>query len=1587
MIKRLIRWFLWVLLGIAGLLIVVSVLLYLPPVQRFAKDQAAAIVSRSIGWQLSIDRFRLHFPLHITVDNTVIITSPGDTLLRAGRIEAGVALWPLLAGKLQVDDVTLREAGIRYADSLGGLRVRALIDRFELRSARIGLRDSRIRLGKARLAGADVALWLSESSAPEPVDSGAPAAWTIDLSRLEVESLGFRMHTSPEIAYLTVALESGRIDEVALDMSKQLVSVELIRLSEGQYAYLTEPTTTAVDTVSATPPLPEKPTEASYPWTIRLDRLELTDNALRYGLLGGEAQPGFDANHIELSGVNVQIDDLYSRGTELTASLGELSLRERSGLAIVRGEGRLAMDSARIALSDFQLATAHSSLSAEAEIAAGVLRQEPAAPLSATLRASLDPADLYYFYTPETSLRTALSGQTLSLDGDLEGTLAQLNIHTFAARVPGHVDFRADGQVVNLLDTEHLTANLRLNGEFSDLDFLRPALPDSLGERIAFPSRMTLAGTVATEAGRYAPNLRLEADSGAMTLDAQVDLPRQVYEARVAFDAFPLDAFLPNDSLGALWLTLTASGTGFDPRQEGTKADINMSLNELTYQKYTYRAIDLEASLADHALTGTLTSDDSAARLHLDLTGEVRPEQYTAHLQGRIDTLDLYRMGFMTESFDASLSLDATAMARPDTAYYIDLQVDSVRWRQGERTEHIPLSTLTASATAGRITAAARSGDLSLDFAAPVSVDSLLSGFTRTAAELSEQGKARSLDAARIEECLPPLNFTASAGRENLLHSLMSGSGMDFQRIDLRASTLDGQPLQVDATVDKFNTGGLTLDTLRVGLRRNDKAFNYFARLANRPGHTEQVSLIALSGTLVENRATANLYQRDRADSVGFRFGLNAELLESAIRVNLTPQRPIFGYLPWQVNADNYIIYRFDRTMEADLRLQGPQAGQHVSLLSAALEPTLAAGALRLEIAGFDLGRALSLLPASPPVTGILHTALTVGFDRGQPVAAGTLGINALAYSGQRVGDVGMDIDFQSDSLSRFSLDAAMTLDSLRVLTATGSYQASGEGAIAIQAAVASLPLATVNAFLPPETAQLSGALTGSLAVSGSTAQPAIDGAFRFADGHVSLPMIGTAFGISDRPITVKENRLTFDRFALIAPNNAPMTLDGAIDFADPARMTADLKLTATNFDAIRSARRDGSMIYGTVPIDVDLTARGGLNALTVRGDIRLRRGASVTYTLREGPLEVENVEQQIVTFVDFNDPETFEKADSVARLTPFGMDMLVNIAIEESVQATVNISEDGNNRAEVAGSGNLAYSLNPQGDSRLMGRFDIASGRILYQPPVIAQKDFTIGADSYVEWTGAMLNPTFDITATESVRTSVTGEYEGTVDFDISILIRNSLENIDVSFDLAAPNTLPIQNELALMTPEQRSQQAMGLLLYNTYTGAGSSASVDTGNPLNAFIAKELNQWARNNLQGVDVSFGIDSSDRADGGTRTDYSYQLSKNLFNDRVKVTVGGSIASDANATQNLQNNFVDDISIEYRLTEGDNMFLKAYRYNTQESILEGEITETGAGFLVRKRMNRLGELFQLAGRDDRRQRREARRQERQDAETNQ
>ena len=77
--------------------------------------------------------------------------------------------------------------------------------------------------------------------------------------------------------------------------------------------------------------------------------------------------------------------------------------------------------------------------------------------------------------------------------------------------------------------------------------------------------------------------------------------------------------------------------------------------------------------------------------------------------------------------------------------------------------------------------------------------------------------------------------------------------------------------------------------------------------------------------------------------------------------------------------------------------------------------------------------------------------------------------------------------------------------------------------------------------------------------------------------------------------------------------------------------------------------------------------------------------------------------------------------------------------------------------------------------------------------------------------------------------------------------------------------------------------------------------------------------------------------------------------------VKIIVGGEYSTDASAEENFSQNLINDISVEYNLNKAGSRYLRLFRHTGYESVLEGQITKTGVGFVMKHKLGSIDELF--------------------------
>ncbi len=544
-------------------------------------------------------------------------------------------------------------------------------------------------------------------------------------------------------------------------------------------------------------------------------------------------------------------------------------------------------------------------------------------------------------------------------------------------------------------------------------------------------------------------------------------------------------------------------------------------------------------------------------------------------------------------------------------------------------------------------------------------------------------------------------------------------------------------------------------------------------------------------------------------------------------------------------------------------------------------------------------------------------------------------------------------------------------VDGLKTMTLAGALNDStSTSPYNLDFSMIRFPLATVNPFMPQGMAKLRGVLNGTMRISGDEAAPVFNGYLDFDSTAVMLNMTGTEYGFSNEKIPVVDNLVSFDRFTIAGVNDNPLYIDGSVDISSLSSPKINLTLKADEMQLVNSSRaRKGADVYGKAFVSLDSRIHGDMNLLFVNADLRIVPPTNVTYVISDAANAIASQSTgDMVKFVNFTDTTAVMLADSI---TSSGMSMILDasLTIDNGTTIGVNLSSDGKNRVQLEADGTLNYTMSPLSDGRMTGRLNINQGYVRYSPPLMSEKNFAFDNNSYVAFNGDIMNPTLNVHATDVIKANVTqsGQNSRLIDFDVILNVTGTLDRMDVAFDLSTDEDVTVANELQSMSADQRANQAMNMLLYGIYSGPGTKGDASiSGNALYSFLESQLNSWAANNIKGVDISFGIDQYDRTvDGASSqtTSYSYQVSKSLFNDRFKIVIGGNYSTDANADENFSQNLINDISFDYFLNKGHTMYVRIFRHTGYESILEGEITQTGVGFVYRRKLNKLGDMFKF------------------------
>ncbi len=1512
-IKKALKW-----LGITvatpiALFLLLAILLYIPPVQNFAVHQVANYLSGNLGMDVRIDKVRLAFPLDLAVHHMTAVEK-GDTLLNADRLRLNVKLMPLFEGRADVDGFELYGLVIDTKSYISDTRIKGHAGQLTAAAHGVDWEKELVNLDHARLHNADIYVTLSDTAKKDTTES--KAKWNIAVKKVDIERSKVHLQMPGDSMRIYAKLGRAALRGGAFDTGRNYYAVKA---------------------------------------------LQLQDCDVNYDIPYIKPVAGIDPNHIAVKRLTLMLDTLsYNNEGVLRAGLRGLTLHEKCGLDVTRLSGSVYMDTTQLRLPALLLRTPASRIDADVAFDFKAFSAGKGGHCQAMVDASIGYDDIRTLatgYVDKAYLR-ALPHKPLAIKGTVSGNIDHLRLPSLTLNMPGVLQASANGY------TNYVTKDWR-NGKFNfnlrtkSLAAVRQLMPASLKQSINVPDGLSLHGKAAFNGSRYDADIKAGIGRGSLTAKAKLDVKRETYNVVATAHQLPIASIVRGVPVGPFSGSLRASGSGWDVMSPRASLTADAKVNALSYERYPLGGISVKANMRGGKAVAHFEADNPLLQGNGHIEALLGRHNYEVAVKASLPNLDLKKLGVTADTLYFGTDIDIKATAnKAFTAYALSGSIANNHFttqRMSAMAKDILFDLATSRDTT---TANISAGDLRLRLGAKGDIPHLGTHLARFANELQKEAKTYNIDQERLKTFLPVMAFYLDAGRDNPLYNIARMKGYSFSSAYVNLNTDPHVGMTGDARMGALNVGALLLDTIDTHIFQDSTGVQMRGLVKNGKKNPNPLE-VRMRSYVMRSGAGIELSYYDSEGERGVDVGLQAALVDGGLNIHLYPENPVLAYRNFKVNKDNYIFLGKDNSIRADVDLLADD-GTGLKIYG---EPKDSVNDLTVSVNQVNLGELSAVLPYMPKLSGMLSGDVHVTDDsqHKQLSAMASLTADNFKYEDMPLGNVGIDAVYLPKKGGEHHASAFISSNGEEVLACNGTYFDRDGGTFEGDAQLHDFPLQMLNGFMAGTDVALKGIAGGDLRVNGSLDKPVINGSLDLDSAHIYSDVYGFDLRTDERALDIKDSRIIFSDYRLFSTGKEPMVLNGTFDMSDFERMRMDFAMRANNFELINTRKKAQSMLFGKVYANYVGTLKGTTDNLSLRGKLEVLDRTDVTYILKDSPLSVDDRLHDLVQFTNFKDSTQTAQPE---KAVDGGMDITMGISISDAAIFHCNLSDDGQSYVKLEGGGDMTLRMTQQGDMRMTGLFTTNSGEMKYQLPVIPLKTFQIVQGSSVQFTGDVMNPTLNIAAKERTKAVVTeDDKQRSVAFDVGVKITKPLNDMGLEFTIEAPEDLNIQNQLASMSAEQRGKAAVTMMatgMYMTDETMMSGSGFKANNALNAFLQSEIQNIAGSALKTIDINLGVESGTSQTGTSTTDYSFQFAKRFWGNRISVIIGGKVSTGADATNSAES-FINNVSVEYRLDKGATRYVKAFYDRDTQDPLEGQLTKTGAGLVLRRKTDKLGELF--------------------------
>ena len=1482
-------------------------LLYIPGVQRAVVEKACHEISARSGYDVGIGSIMLSFPLKLKVADFTM--SKNDTVYINGRsLDTNISLTPLFAGKVEANYISLEELELNTRDMLPEMSIEGKVGFARVVARDADLANATADIRQLYIADSNIDITMADTTI---VDESAPLEWIIRLHKGRMRNCSIGFYMPHDTLGATAHIGNLRLRGGSIDIATTSLALKSLALDGCSASY---------DKRSMSP--------AEAP----LDHISIENIS-------------FKAGDIRYAGIN-----------DISAMISGLTLQQPGGIAITDVSMHCTSRNDTLKLQGLEIDSRNGSrISAHATIPHKALENPTGEQLTATLMATISKPDLAGILTAQQYdalhwFNDNMLKATLSLSGNVN----DLAIDTLTLAFPGVGAVSAGGYIKELPTATEREARMTFNAGVDDIKRFTGCSTDSID------GRTSVTGEILYKLSEITARMTMHNGGSEITANGSYNTADTTYTANVDIEHLTLAGIMPDVPLHKLSMRLDAKGRGTDIFGKSMQYSVNGVIDTLHYAGYRLHSINAKAVQANCVSSITVEGHDKNMLFGIDATTRLATTGIDNRTNIEIRNADFKAIGAADSALklSTSIALAATTDFKESHSLKIDGNGTTIEMLQSSFT---PGNLSMDFATTPRGTdIRVQNGDLNINGKMDCGYRKLFAAIEKISRMNRDvmSGKSTLPHLHDYQKALPDLQLTFNCGEENVLHNALAFAGIEAGDIKLEADISHERGININGNIFNLGTSGIELDSIGLYTRQEGDRLDYTIKadgLAMTSYQEKNSHNARLNGYMECDTLTTNMQLRNNIDSTESRLGLTTLLSPGNMDIRFTPDAMLFGE-PFSFGDYSYINIGKAMSIDADVSFTGEDDnGFHLY--------TIPDGSniynINLDIFNIALEDIAGAVPGMPDIAGKFFAQLNYRQSNDNNIFTCNTNVDSLTYNGNPVGNERIKLVYSPRASGAHALRCDVSHNNTMVADIRGGmFNDRFRGNIALTR----LPLAITQAFIDKEGVMLDGYLEGRLDFSGELTDMKSNGYLRLDSTYAYSPMLGAMLHPSDEKIMIENSRINLKQYHIYDKVNTPFVIDGNVDIKNLLDPKVNLRLNATNYEVLNTPHEKGKMVYGKMYVDLRSMLRGTLNDIRMAGDLTILSSSDFAYIMPEAALSSSKDLDGLVEFVNFNDTTTIQTQEDAA-IDLGDITANLNLIVKDGAKLSVYLDNMLNNYVSIEGAANLNAAYDNRSGFNVTGIYKLNSGEVKLTLPIIPLKTFYIQEGSRITWTGDMFNPTLNVTALEKTKVSVEMDDNSVqqVEFNAGVEVSNDLNNLAVDFTMSAPDNSVIQNQLNELDRATLSRYAIAMIITGSYLGGRQGVTATSA--LSAFLDAKINQLSGTAIKDFDVNIGINDAMNAEtGNAYTNYSFSFSKRFLNDRITVVIGGEVNSGDRPDRSAGNEtFINNISLEWKLNQAGNRYIRIFYDKNYQSLLEGEITETGVGYVYKRKLNSLRELF--------------------------